>query len=191
MKNCKSIEESLFSSSVLSGYPKPGCALSSFAGLPFHLWVQQIAPHAFLITSINKWYPFFSKAPMVVVQKTKNIHLYLLFIKMDWERVSSCFKHSFKVYFAQEQTIKKLNIFEQNHGLTPLKKSKFGDYVKSIFLKSKKASFLFKRSLNIFSRPFFPETKNEKIQHFWPKSWVNPSEKIQNWWLYKINVFIV
>ena len=45
--------------------------------------------------------------------------------------------------------MEKFNIFDQNDGLTSLQKFKFGDYTKSIFLWSRKTSFLFKIYLNI------------------------------------------
>ena len=42
-------------------------------------------------------------------------------------------KHDFNVQFVQKQTNKKFLIFDQNHGLTPLQKSQYGNSVKSIF----------------------------------------------------------
>ena len=42
-------------------------------------------------------------------------------------------KHDFNVHFVQNQTNKKFLIFDQNHGLTPLKKSQHGNSVKFIF----------------------------------------------------------
>ena len=42
-------------------------------------------------------------------------------------------KHDFNVHFVQKQTNKKFLIFDQNHGLTLVKKSQYGNSVKSIF----------------------------------------------------------
>ena len=42
-------------------------------------------------------------------------------------------KHDFNVHFVQKQTNKKFLIFDQNHGLTPLKKSQYGNSVKIHF----------------------------------------------------------
>ena len=39
-------------------------------------------------------------------------------------------KHDFNVHFVPKQTNKKFLIFDQNHGLTPLKKSQYGNSVK-------------------------------------------------------------
>ena len=42
-------------------------------------------------------------------------------------------KHYFKAYFVKKQAKEKVLIFDQNHGLTPLKKSVEGDLVKTLF----------------------------------------------------------
>ena len=50
--------------------------------------------------------------------------------------------------------MEKFNIFDQNDGLQTFK---FGDYTKSIFLWSRKTSFLFKIYLNILLGLFSPK----------------------------------
>ena len=42
-------------------------------------------------------------------------------------------KHDFNVHFVQKQTNKKFLIFDQDHALTLLKKSQYGNSVKLIF----------------------------------------------------------
>ena len=60
----------------------------------------------------------------------------------------------FQGSFVQNRTeIKIFPIFEQNHGLTPLKQSQYVHCVKSIFFSSRKALFLTGWSANIISRP--------------------------------------
>ena len=43
-------------------------------------------------------------------------------------------KHLFSAYFAKNEKKKKFQIFDQNHGLAPLGKSKFCDFLKPMFL---------------------------------------------------------
>ena len=51
-------------------------------------------------------------------------------------------KHFFQAKCAQKETMKKFTTFDHNHGLTSLEKCKFSDLYKSVFLWSRKASFL-------------------------------------------------
>ena len=67
-----------------------------------------------------------------------------------------------------------------------LKKSHRGNYVNTIFLKSKRACSLTRWSSNIISRPLLSKNKQagkclnkEETCSFWRKSWVNLIEKIQ------------
>ena len=55
--------------------------------------------------------------------------------------------------------MKKFEIFDQNHGLTTLKKCKFCDFFKSMFLCLKKASFLYRTSANTFASRNVPKRK--------------------------------
>ena len=70
--------------------------------------------------------------------------------------------------------MKKVRIFDLNHGLTPLKNFRFFGHIRYIFLWSRKASFLSRTSTNIISGPIFNKKKNnEESSNFWPKAWVN------------------
>ena len=51
--------------------------------------------------------------------------------------------------------MKKVRIFDQNHGLTPVESVPFFDYTKHIYSLCRRPSFLFKTSPNIISRPIF------------------------------------
>ena len=51
--------------------------------------------------------------------------------------------------------MEKLQLFEQNHALSPLKKCQFCVVFKSMFILSKKACLLYKRSKIIFSQFIF------------------------------------
>ena len=50
-------------------------------------------------------------------------------------------KHIFQVYIALKQNMEKWPIFDQNHGLTPLEKRQFLDFLNFFFLGPKKAFF--------------------------------------------------
>ena len=66
----------------------------------------------------------------------------------------------------KKKKIKQYEIFDQNHGLTPLEKRNCCDFFKSKFLWSKKASFLYRTSPNTFSWRNVPKRKGKKIQIF-------------------------
>ena len=56
------------------------------------------------------------------------------------------------MYFAENERFTKFPIFDQNHGLTPLKKCQFCAFLKPIFLLFREACLLYKTSKIIFSR---------------------------------------
>ena len=53
----------------------------------------------------------------------------------------------------------KVQIFDQNHGLTPLQKCKFFDFLKMIFLQFRKAGFLSKTLLKSIARCFLKKNR--------------------------------
>ena len=72
----------------------------------------------------------------------------------------------------------KFSIFDQNLGLTALKKSQYGDNIQILIV----YEGLFSTAMiikSLFPGPFCPKTNKGKIFIFWPKSWVNPFEKSQ------------
>ena len=71
-------------------------------------------------------------------------------------------KHLFSAYFAKSEKKKKFRIFDQNHGLAPLGKCKFCDFLKSMFIWSWEASSLFTTSQNTFSGPIWPKIEKKK-----------------------------
>ena len=64
-------------------------------------------------------------------------------------------KYFFWRYFAQNETFTKFQIFDKNHGLTPLQKCQFCGFLKPIFLLFRKACLLYKTSKMFFSRFLF------------------------------------
>ena len=85
-------------------------------------------------------------------------------------------------FFHQNQTMKKVQIFDQNHGL----------HIRYIFLSSRKTSFLSRTYPNIICGPIFnKKTNHDESLIFRPKSWVKPFGKFPIFWTYKIHIFIV
>ena len=64
-------------------------------------------------------------------------------------------KYFFWLYIALKETFTKFQIFEQNHGLTPLQKCQFCGFFKPIFSLFSKACLLYKTSKIVFSRFIF------------------------------------
>ena len=59
---------------------------------------------------------------------------------------------------------------DQNHGLTPLKKCQFFDFLNFFFLWLRKAFFCSRISSKTFSWPILPKNKSRKNGHFWTKT---------------------
>ena len=64
-------------------------------------------------------------------------------------------KYFFWVYFASNETFTKFQIFNQNHGLTPLQKCQFCGFLKAMFFLFRKACLLYKTSKTVFWRFIF------------------------------------
>ena len=75
--------------------------------------------------------------------------------------------------------MEKVQLFDQNHGLSPLKKCQFCVHFKSMFILSRKACLLTRTSPNTFSRSILHKKNVKKISNFWPKPWTKPLEKCQ------------
>ena len=66
--------------------------------------------------------------------------------------------------------MKKLQLFDQNHGLSPLQKCQFWLLFKSMFILSRKACFLTRTSPNTFSRCILHKTKRSQNFQFSTKT---------------------
>ena len=124
----------------------------------------------------------------------------------------------------------KVQIFDQNHGLTPMKKRKFFDFWKWPFYILERMVFPLKHYLEVFPGVFAIKINMHEISNFWPKSsfyilermvfslkhyleviqgvfsiktdmheswnfepksWVNPFGKIEIFWRFENDLFIV
>ena len=74
----------------------------------------------------------------------------------------------------------KFQNFDQYHRLTPLEECKFVDFFKSMFLSSRKASFLFRAPPNTFSWHIWPEEKRWRNFKILTKPWTNVLNRNHN-----------
>ena len=76
--------------------------------------------------------------------------------------------------------MKKLQLFDQNHGLSPLQKCQFCLLFKSMLILSRKACFLTRTSPNTFSGSILHKTKrSQKFQIFDQNHGLTPLQKCQ------------
>ena len=75
-------------------------------------------------------------------------------------------------------------MFDESHGLTPLKKSQYGDLSKYNFYSLRGLVLYLNYHQTLLQGPFI------KCPFFCPKSWVRV-EKMSMWRLVKIDIFIV
>ena len=74
--------------------------------------------------------------------------------------------HYFNAHFVQKQTNRKFYILDRSHGLIHLQKSQYSDFVKYIFLQSRKAFFSLNDHQTLFQGLFCPETNKDEIFNF-------------------------
>ena len=79
-------------------------------------------------------------------------------------------KYIFLAYIAEKKKFEKCPLFDQNHGLPPLEKSQFFDFLNFLFLQSRKTVLRSKISLNPICWLILPKKKNWKNGHFWTKT---------------------
>ena len=88
-------------------------------------------------------------------------------------------KHILLADFANNKKMENFQIFDQNHGVTPLEKCQFLDFLTFCFLQYKKAFFLSRILSNTvsFLINFCQEKKMEKFQIFYQNHGLSPLEK--------------
>ena len=121
------------------------------------------------------------------LRKNPNFPSFLTFCFCSLKRRSSFLKfvkRIFLAYFPRNIKMAKFEIFDQKHGPTPLKECSFFDFIKFLFLQSKKAFFLCRISLDAFSGLILPQIKRWKnFQFFDITHGLSPQEKFQFWTL--------
>ena len=127
---------------------------------------------------MEKW-PFFDQNH--VFGKISIFRLFELLVFIAYRGVISFWnivKHIFLAYIAWKKKIQKWAFLDQIHGLTPLEKSQFFDFLNFLFLWLRKAFYLCRISLNTFFGLCCLKEKDGNMASFCPKRWVNPFGKI-------------
>ena len=90
---------------------------------------------------------------------------------------------------SQNIKMAKFEIFDQKHGPTPLKECSFFDFIKFLFLQSKKAFFLCRISLDAFSGLILPQIKRWKNYQFFDITHGLFLWKNSNFWIFSTSCF--
>ena len=99
-------------------------------------------------------------------------------------------KKFFLAYIAFKKKQEKWPFLDQNHGLTPLKKCQFFNFLNFFFLQRRKAFLRSRISQKTFSWPTLPKKKVTKMANVGRKPWVNPFEKMSIFRVLKLLVFV-
>ena len=128
-------------------------------------------------------------------EKMSIFRLFQLFVFIGQKGVFSC-KNIVKKYFPglyclKKKKLKKWPFLDQNHGLTPLEKCQFFDFLNFLFLQPRKAFFLCQNIVKDIFLSFIALKKNLKNGHFWTKTLGLPFGKMSNFRIFELLVFKV
>ena len=99
-------------------------------------------------------------------------------------------KDIFLAYIAQKKELVKWPYLDQNHGLTPLEKCQFLDFLNFMFLQPRKAIFVLEYHKRHFLGLYCLKKKVGKMAIFIPKSRFNHFGKMSIFPLFELYVFI-
>ena len=114
--------------------------------------------------------------------KMSIFRLFELLVFIEQKRVFSFWnivKDIFLAYIPLKQRIQKWPFLDLNHALTPLKKSKFSDFLASCFNSLERRFFVVEYRKTYFPGLYCLKKKVGKMAIFGPKPWVTPLEKCQ------------
>ena len=80
-------------------------------------------------------------------------------------------KQYFSAYFGQKQSMEKIPLFDQTHGLTLWENSNFFHFLKRNLCVQESVLFYLEYQQKIFLGLFCPKTNYGKNSNFWPKPW--------------------
>ena len=86
--------------------------------------------------------------------------------------------------------MEKWPFFDQNHGLTPLEKSQFFDFLNFLFYELERRFFVLEYYKTLFPGLYCLKKRHRKMAIFLPKLWVNPFAKISIFGLFERVVLI-
>ena len=96
--------------------------------------------------------------------------------------IQNIVKHYFQSYFDGKQIKKKITVFYQKHGLTPLKKMRFLSPRKTKIFMAKKGFFSIQNIIKHYFQSYFDGKQiTEKITVFDQKHGLTPLEKCDFW----------
>ena len=84
-----------------------------------------------------------------------------------------------------------MQIFDQNHGLTPWQKANFCSVFLRHFYHLENFIFYLEHHERLFPDLFDLKTQDKKNANFRPKPWTNPLPKMQIFPLFKFDIFII
>ena len=116
--------------------------------------------------------------------KLSVIRLFKLLVFIAQKRVfpfQNIVKDIFMAYIVFKKKFEKWPFLDRNHGLTPLEKYQFFDFLSIYFLQPRKAFFCSRISLRTFSRTKLTKRKTLKNGHFWTKTMGEPLWKTVNY----------
>ena len=99
-------------------------------------------------------------------------------------------KDIFLAYIGLNKKLKKWPFLDQNHGLTPLQKCQFFDFLNFLFLQARKLFSALEYRKRHFPCRYCLKKKGGKMAIFGPKAWVNPFAKKAIFRLFELLVFI-
>ena len=96
-------------------------------------------------------------------------------------------KQIFLPHIAKNKKVEKWLILDQNHGLTPLEKCHFFEFLNFLFLKATKGVFSFQNIIKThFPALYCQKRKGGKMANFGPKPWTNPFGKMPFFRLFEL-----
>ena len=99
-------------------------------------------------------------------------------------------KDFFLASITKRKKLEKWPFLDQNHGLTPLEKCQFFDFLNFLFLQSRKAFFFVLEYRKTLFSGLYRLKKIRKMAIFGPKPQVNPFGKTSIFGLFELLVFI-
>ena len=142
---------------------------------------------------LEKW-PFLDQKPWVnpfgKILIFRRFQLFVFIAQKGVFSFQNIIKDIFLAYIGQKKKLEKWPFLHQNHGLTPLEKCQFFDFLNFLFLQPRKQFFCSRISSKTFSCPILAKKKVGKMDIFGPKPRVNPFRKMSIFRLFELLVFI-
>ena len=92
----------------------------------------------------------------------------------------------FPTLYCEKKKLEKWPFLDQNHGLTPLEKCQFFDFLNFLFFIAQKSVFSFQNIIKDIFLSYNAGKKKFKMAIFGPKPWVNPFGKMSTFRLFEL-----